>query len=384
MIIVSVITKKTGLKTACFAIKSNVKSVYALVQKILPNYRKLEREIKKIKVSNKYIAIVMLYDFWSTGKISGGGYLKKLIVSSFPTAKVLSLQKNEEIWVRINAFKPPENFEKLGIKDDLIENLYLAKRNEEINKLINNFQIIAQSKASCMPVAALNLKKGSWNAIDTCASPGNKTLQLGEMIKKFTTGVVYAYEKDEKRYNLLKSRIESSGSDNIIPIHQDFFTVKGLKNIKVAIVDPSCSGSGIIEHQIADHGKIHNNIYYADSRVENLSKFQQNILASVLNVNGIEQVIYSTCSVYALENENVVEKTMKNYWRKFKLQRVLNKWHDRGIGRYGKYMARCIPSDNNSQGFFVAKIIRRKLRLRHKLIKRSKKYWMLRTKVKYT
>ena len=380
----TVISRRAGLKSACFAGRVNVKAVYALVQKVLPNYRKLEKEIKKISTSNKFVAIIMLYDFWTTGKISGGGALKKLIIKKFPVAKTLITQKNPSTWVRVNAFNPPSDCSKLGVQDTIIPNLYLATRSKEISELINGFQVIAQSRASCMPVAALNLWKGNWNAVDTCSAPGNKTLQLAENMKKFTTGVLYAYEKDQKRFNLLKERIEAAKADNIIAINQDFFAVTDFYNVKVAVVDPSCSGSGIIEHQIVDNGKIHYNFNFSDARIMKLSEFQLKILDKVLSIRGLDQVVYSTCSVYVMENENVIEKAMGKYWRSFKLEKALWKWNDRGIGRYGKYMARSVPSDNNSQGFFVAKIVKRKLRLRHKLLTRSCKHWILRKNPKYT
>lgn len=383
-VLASVVLKRTGLKSACFTGNVNVKVVYALIQKVLPNYRRLEKEIRKVKVPNKYLAVVMLYDFWATGKISGGGYLKKLIMTTFPNAKPLISQKNSTIWVRVNGFNSCEPCQEIGKKDELIEGLYLANRSQEITKLIDEFHVIAQSKASCMPVAALNLVKGNWNAIDTCAAPGNKTIQLAENMKKFTTGVLFAFEKDEKRFNLLKNRIFQAKADNIIAKNEDFFNVTDFPNVKIAIVDPSCSGSGIIEHQMVDYGKIHYDFEYSDERIVKLSEFQGKLLKKVLKIPGIQQVVYSTCSIYLQENEFVVEKALKSCWKKFKLGKALGKWQDRGLGPFGKYMARSVPTNNNSQGFFIAKLVKRKLRLQHKLHKRSYKYWLLRKKAKYT
>lgn len=58
-----VVSRRSSLKSACFATATNVKAVYALVQKILPNYRKLLKEVQKIQTSNKNLAIVMLFDY---------------------------------------------------------------------------------------------------------------------------------------------------------------------------------------------------------------------------------------------------------------------------------------------------------------------------------
>ncbi|OMJ72530.1 hypothetical protein SteCoe_29002 [Stentor coeruleus] len=316
----------------------------------------------------------MLHDYWTTGKISGGGSLKKFIIENFPK-KTLQPQANSQIWVRTNTFNPPPSSLELLNPDKLIENLYLVPRTPQITQFINKGKLIAQSKPSCMPVECLNFYKGNYNVIDTCAAPGNKTLQLAEKIAKFSTGKVFAYEKDSKRYDLLRNRMKLFKAENVVARNIDFFDVEKFDNVQIGVVDPSCSGSGIIEHQLADHGKLHNNTSYSDYRIKQLSLFQQKILSKVLSIPTIKQVVYSTCSVYEEENENVIKKVLKKYWRKFHLQKILKSWKQRGIGEYGDYMVRSVTSNQNTQGFFVAKLQRRALRLKHKLHKRTFLYW---------
>ena len=163
-----------------------------------------------------------------------------------------------------------------------------------------------------MPVSALFMKTGNWNAIDTCAAPGNKTIQLAEKMKKFSLGTLYAYEKDKKRFEVLKNRIKLANAKNVCPVNSDFFKATNYFNVKIAVVDPSCSGSGILEHQIIDHGKIHYNTDFFDERIQKLSNFQKKILKKTIRISGIEQIVYSTCSVYTAENEKVVLNVMKN------------------------------------------------------------------------
>lgn len=369
-----VVQKRKSLKTACFQLQRNARPVLALVQKVLPNYRKLVKMIKKHKVKNEYIAVLMLHDYWTTGKISGGGSLKKFIVGTFPK-KTLQSQGTSQIWVRTNTFNPPPASIKLPNPDKLIENLYLVPRTPQITQFINEGKLIAQSKPSCMPVECLNFYKGHYNVIDTCAAPGNKTLQLAEKIAEYSTGKVFAYEKDSKRYDLLRKRMGLYKASNVVATNADFFNVEKFDNVRMAVVDPSCSGSGIIEHQLADHGELHNNTSYSDHRIKQLSLFQQKILAKVLSIPTIKQIVYSTCSVYEEENENVIKKVLKKYWRKFRLQKILKSWEQRGVGEYGDYMVRSVTSNLNTQGFFVAKLQRRALRLKHKLHKRTFRYW---------
>lgn len=371
-----VISKRRSLKSASFSNRHG-KVAHELVRKVLPHYRRLQKEIKKIKPKNLNVSILMLYDYFTTGKISGGGLLKKQIASNFQPFQIATTPSSiQKIWVRINEFNPPSNFFSKE-PDAIVKNLYFVEKNKEVGEMIQNGQIIAQSKASCLPVKCIYFEKGNYNAIDTCAAPGNKTIQLAEMMKKYSSGKVFAFEKDEKRFNVLEKRLKLSKVSNVQCQNLDFFEFEGGHNIKIAIVDPSCSGSGIIEHQIADYGEIRYDTEYVDNRVESLALFQEKILQKTLNIPGIDQIVYSTCSVYQRENECVVKNVMSKVWRQFKLAKTLGEWKIRGIGKYGKYMVRCIPNETDSQGFFVAKIIRRKVRLKHKIIRNRKHFWHL-------
>lgn len=63
--------------------------------------------------------------------------------------------------------------------------------------------------------------------IDATAAPGNKSLQLSELVGKlssiiFKIAKVFSYEKDEKRYQTLSKRTNQSGATNIMCLNQDF------------------------------------------------------------------------------------------------------------------------------------------------------------------
>ena len=63
----------------------------------------------------------------------------------------------------------------------------------------------------------------TFDVIDATAAPGNKTTFLGDIMRNQYTprihlthsGTVYAFDRDRKRYELLKDRCERYGSGNV-------------------------------------------------------------------------------------------------------------------------------------------------------------------------
>ena len=68
-------------------------------------------------------------------------------------------------------------------------------------------------------------------------------------------GVIYAFEKDKQRVETLKKMSKIAGASCIQPICSDFLNVDPLdqkySNVEYILLDPSCSGSGIVSRM--DH-----------------------------------------------------------------------------------------------------------------------------------
>ena len=58
--------------------------------------------------------------------------------------------------------------------------------------------------------------------IDGCSAPGNKTLQLSELLGR--RGVVYAFEKSKKRFETLDKNMKKYRVENVKTIEGDFLT----------------------------------------------------------------------------------------------------------------------------------------------------------------
>nr|XP_023030251.1 probable 28S rRNA (cytosine-C(5))-methyltransferase [Leptinotarsa decemlineata] len=109
-----------------------------------------------------------------------------------------------------------------------------------------NGSIILQDKASCLPVHILNPTPGS-KVLDMCAAPGMKTTHLAAVLNN--EGTVYAVERDPRRFEILNKIIESSKATCIQSFNRDVLTctAEELPGVEYILVDPSCSGSGMID-----------------------------------------------------------------------------------------------------------------------------------------
>lgn len=133
--------------------------------------------------------------------------------------------------------------------------------------------IILQDKASCMPAAiimaepsttsaSMSSKKSkskearksestvssAWadypDCIDGTSAPGNKT----SLMSALSTGNIYAFEKSPARFKTLERMLRIAGCDNVTAQNEDFTSVHPADYPTVGriLLDPSCSGSGIV------------------------------------------------------------------------------------------------------------------------------------------
>lgn len=187
--------------------------------------------------------------------------------------------------------------------------------------------VVLQDKASCMPVTVLAPPLGSV-VIDACAAPGNKTTQLASAVGR--SGRVIAIERDPKRFITLEKSLAKHGCDHVKALNRDFLTIEPSEypEIEYALVDPSCSGSGMLE-------EFEQTTIDSDpGRLASLSNFQCMILRHAMKFPNLKRVVYSTCSVHREENEEVVQQVLKAAPNFQLVKCPLPLWHRRGLSEY--------------------------------------------------
>lgn len=222
-----------------------------------------------------------------------------------------------------------------------------------------NGLIILQDKASCFPAYLLDPRPDEGDIIDACAAPGNKTTHLAALLQGHTESrpdcKIWACERDKARALTLKSMIEKAGAHEIarVKVGQDFLQInpheRPWNRVCSLLLDPSCSGSGIVGRDdfsiialptkaidaqqrthrfakrkrtpISQQDSATNNIQNKNSingsdkailttRLSALSAFQLRLLQHALSFPAARKITYSTCSLHAIENEHVVLKAL--------------------------------------------------------------------------
>lgn len=395
-------------------LKSDPRQVVVLVTNTL-RYKTLLREVIKtsgiLKVEKRLkmdIAMLMIYDLIisKNGRINCGKSQLKDAVLRHKTRLKAELTKYkikhkvtniEELiegnddetpvrWIRINVVRVKDNniedvekqligekilvrgIDEIAVntiyKDIHVKNLYGIHPSVPITstKLYKNGLIIIQDRASCFPAEILNPGEGDL-LIDACSAPGNKTTHLAAHVNGKPHSIT-AFERDNKRSEILKKMINMAGAGKCVDIKVQDFTnsdPQEFDQVGGLLVDPSCSGSGIFGRGFDEEKS-----EQADSeRLKKLSEFQYKIVKHALNFPAAECVVYSTCSIHPEENELVVKRLLQDEqvksqgWRLRPRSKVLPNWSRRGLEdelekNQAESCVRALPKVDGGIGFFAA------------------------------
>lgn len=266
--------------------------------------------------------------------------------------------------------------------------------------IVKEGKIVLQDKSSCFSALAMAHGHDGESApqgdfIDACAAPGNKTSHLAALVYDQKQGSitskkskVFGFDRSSTRLTILKNRMlqlaplvtdpndVSASKKNkfpveICPTHQDFLQAepsdKIFRNVRSILLDPSCSGSGIVNQpdRVADLDGNDN-----EKRIESLSNFQLVALKHAMSFPNVDRIVYSTCSKHQMENEDVVALALKETnevteedGKKWKLvsPKALMHWKRRGLKHddLTEEESKCLIRVNgldgdDTNGFFVS------------------------------
>lgn len=208
--------------------------------------------------------------------------------------------------------------------------------------------IFPQDVSSMLVAEVADLHQGDY-VIDLCAAPGGKSLHAADKLAGY--GMVEARDLSEDKMSLIRDNIERAELINIRPVRKDALLMDqaSVEKADVVFCDLPCSGLGVIGRKPDIKYKI------SLQKIEELSQLQRSMLhnaASYVRPGGT--LIYSTCTVSPLENENNMHWFEDNY--PFRLD-SLDPFIPRELKRLTTEQGylQMIPGVHESDGFFVAR-----------------------------
>ncbi|OAX85550.1 hypothetical protein ACJ72_00088 [Emergomyces africanus] len=355
---------------------------------------------------------------------------------------------DEQLKTTFSSYKPVNSLLELSAstpqsyyQDPHIPDLLAVPQEAELTSSMayKKGMIILQDKASCFPAYLLigsNAEQWTGDLMDACAAPGNKTTHLASLLcsgsaprggsggcpdqRRFG---IFSCDASQSRSKILQRMVTVAGADKLVSVlpGQDFLALspddKRFRNVTGLLLDPSCSGSGIIGRDDTPHltlpsthgpkpwskkrkrptsassptsqaeapaAKPEETADIDHARLLKLSNLQTRIIEHAFSFPAATRVTYSTCSIHAQENEIVVSRALKSLVARRRGWRILPRdeqaeglrnWKHRGItvedSRNGAQESwnlteterqgclRCWPSDvEGTGGFFVAGFVR--------------------------
>ncbi len=185
--------------------------------------------------------------------------------------------------------------------------------------------------------------------LDACAAPGTKTTHLAQLMGN--QGRIYAIDIDGNRLRLLRDSCRRMGVTNVVVLKRDLteplFGVEG-GEFDAILVDAPCTGWGTLRRNPdikwrADQEAI--------GRMAFLQRRILDTLSVLLRKGG--RMVYSTCTIYKEENENVVDGFLKEN-RGFCLHRRKPSILDEALFDNRDFLRTLPHHHNNMDGFFAA------------------------------
>ena len=212
--------------------------------------------------------------------------------------------------------------------------------------------VYVQEPGAMLPVISANPKEGI-KALDLCAAPGGKTVQLALKIGK--SGTLVSNEIDKKRAVTLAGNVERMGFDNVIVTNCSAkeLTKFYKQYFDLIVVDAPCSGEGMFRKNPSATSE------WSQASVLGCSARQKEIMAdaeSMLKEGGI--MVYSTCTFSQEENEENVYYAVNQLGLKLiEPDKSVLPYSTKGLdylGLNGENMRRVYPHDGVGEGQFFA------------------------------
>ena len=271
--------------------------------------------------------------------------------------------KKRKTTLRINTIKSNTEEIKTKLKETQIEYeevawskeaLIIKNADEKIIKemeIYKNGKIYLQSLSSMLPPIILEPKEET-DILDMAAAPGGKTTQIAALTNN--KAHITACEKNKIRVERLKYNIEKQGAKCVFIMPKDSRFIDDFFSFDQILLDAPCSGSGTLDFNDENIEK-----YFSKQLIERSVTTQKKLLHKAIKLlKPGHEMVYSTCSILSCENEEIIEEILKegkvdivpiDFNGKDSLPLLPNKISG----------TLCVCPNEDYEGFFVAKIIKK-------------------------
>ncbi|WP_158246759.1 MULTISPECIES: RsmB/NOP family class I SAM-dependent RNA methyltransferase [Pseudomonadati] len=226
--------------------------------------------------------------------------------------------------------------------DEIIAGVYANGEVSENQQIKSHYIMDA---ASVIVARNLNPTPGS-KVLDMCAAPGGKSLVLFEEMQG--KGHLVLNELSRNR----KERLRRVISEYVPEEMRDVIDIRGFDGNKYGLnlkdefdfvlLDAPCSGE---RHTLNDQKYLN---MWSKKRTKNLAATQYSLLCSaLLTLKSGGEVLYSTCSISSLENDEVIAKVLKKRADQVELVQELNTF---GFGEKTEYGTIFLPDAKGEIG----------------------------------
>ena len=221
-----------------------------------------------------------------------------------------------------------------------------------LKDILNRADIYVQDE-SAMLIPSLLSPADAKFIVDLCASPGGKTTHLAQLMGN--AGKIIAVDISAEKIALLEKNCRRVGVRNVEThvIDATKADLGFMRQADAVLIDAPCSGFGTLRR--------HPDIRWNKTldQVRALSKIQYRLLknaAQHIKPGGI--LVYSTCSIEPMENEEVVERFLTNHpmWTVENAQQFLPEVPPSIITPQG--FVQTFPHEHGIDGAFAARLRR--------------------------
>lgn len=263
-----------------------------------------------------------------------------------------------QLCIRINKLKTTKEKLKemlkkdnIEVEDGVIEDFLILKKVRNIEK-VQAFQkgfFTVQDEAAGLIPRILNPKQGE-KILDACSSPGGKTTYMAEIIND--NGEILAFDIHEHRVELVKKVAQRLEISSIKTKVQDstIFEEEYVKCFDKILLDVPCLGIGVLKRKP--------DIKWQRDKdsIKEITDLQYKILevnSKYLKIGG--ELVYSTCSIFKEENEDIINKFLKNNenFEIVKIKKIEEKYFEKFIKKE-KYIQ--VYQNEKTDGFFICKL----------------------------